>query len=102
MFCFVAAVWNVGLGAGTGVLRGNMSKIVGEEDQGLQRVQFNDLIHNVYEVVTLPEKHNVVLLLKYLHTCDHFVKVCIKRLKLQIEQLINEVQIDRYRTRTVY
>ena len=38
-------------------------------------------MHNVYKVVTLPEKKkSLVLLLKYLLTCDHFVKVYIKGL----------------------
>ena len=42
----------------------------------------NPLMHNVHKVVTLLEqKVVVVLFLKYLCTCDHFVKVCIKRVK---------------------
>ena len=46
-------------------------------------------MHNVYKVVTLPEKKNLaVLLLKYLFTCDHFVKVCIKRVKLKLNFII--------------
>ena len=31
--------------------------------------------YNVYKVVTLSEKINLVLLLKYLDTCDHFVYI---------------------------
>ena len=38
------------------------------------------LMHNVYKVVTLQEKSYVVLVLKYLLTCDHFVKVFVKGL----------------------
>ena len=42
---------------------------------------FNPLLHNVYKFVTLLDKNNVILLLKYLLTCDYFVKVmCIKGL----------------------
>ena len=38
-------------------------------------------MHNVYKVVTLQENEiNSVLLLEYLFTCDHFVKVCINGL----------------------
>jgi len=33
-FVFVAAALTAGLGAGPSVMRGRMSKIVGEEDQG--------------------------------------------------------------------
>ena len=36
-------------------------------------------MHNVYKVVTLPEKENHIVLL--LLTCDHFLEICIKGLK---------------------
>ena len=36
-------------------------------------ISVNPLMHNVYKVATLPgKKRNAVLLLKYLHECDHF------------------------------
>ena len=41
----------------------------------------NSLIHNVYISGHTSKENRVVLLLSYLLTCDHFVKVCIKRLK---------------------
>ena len=38
-------------------------------------------MHYIYKVVTLTEKNsNVVCLLNYLPTCDHFVKLSIKGL----------------------
>ena len=36
------------------------------------------LMHNVYKGHTFGEENNLVLLL----TCDHFVKLCIKRVKV--------------------
>ena len=37
----------------------------------------NPLMHNVYKVVTLPKNsfYHLVLLLKYLRKCDHFVYI---------------------------
>ena len=42
-------------------------------------ILFKPLMHNVYNVFTLPEKKSSFAL-KYLLTCDHFIKVCIKGL----------------------